>query len=163
MRDWIPGALPRAAIGRRLLAPDSGLLGQGVRFALVGSLTALVYLLTTTLLAAVVGLPFQVALPLGLGLAIVVHFTLQRMFVWTPSGEFALPLRHQAGRYLSVVGVQYGLTAASTALLPHALGIPTEIVFLVTAVLLGATNFVVFRHGVFHPGAVIAGSEGRSR
>src|SRR5580692_7756333 len=63
------------------LSPDSGLLGQGVRFALVGGFVALVYLLTTTILALVVHLPFQLALAIGFCVAITVHFTLQRVFV----------------------------------------------------------------------------------
>ncbi|MGO9761771.1 MAG: GtrA family protein [Solirubrobacteraceae bacterium] len=133
-----------------LLAPDSGLLGQGVRFALAGGLVALVYLLTTTALAVVAGVPFQIALVIGFCVAIAVHFTLQRMFVWVDHDEFALPVHRQAGRYLPIVGAQYGVTAASTALLPRALGLPTEVVYVVTALLLAGGNFAIFRHGVFH-------------
>ncbi len=130
---------------------DSGLTGQGVRYALTGVVVALVYLLATTLLAVVVGLPFQAALPIGFALAISVHFTLQRLFVWVHHEQFALPFRHQARRYLTVVLVQYGLTAASTALLPGALGLPTEAVYLITALLLAGVNFLLFRSVVFHP------------
>src|ERR1039458_4815150 len=103
---------------RALRAPESGLLGQGVRFALSGGAVTLVYLGTTTVLADVAGLPFQAALAIGFSVAIAVHFTLQRLFVWTHHEEFALPLHQQAGRYLAVAAVQYGVTAASTALLP---------------------------------------------
>ena len=125
-------------------------MGQGVRFALSGGTVALVYLATTTVLANVVGLPFQVALAIGFSVAIAVHFTLQRLFVWTHHEEFALPLGHQVGRYLAVAAVQYGVTAASTALLPSALGVSTEIVYLVTVAVVLSVNFLVFRHGIFH-------------
>jgi putative flippase GtrA len=135
---------------RRLRSPDSGLLGQGARFALAGGTVAFVYLTTTTVLADVVGLPFQVALAIGFSVGLIVHFTLQRMFVWTHHEEFALPLHHQAGRYLVAAGVQYGITAASTSLLPPVLGVSTEIVYLATVAVVLATNFVVFRHGIFH-------------
>jgi putative flippase GtrA len=150
----VGGAVPRL-LGtdlspRRLLDPESGLLGQGVRFALVGGLVALVYLLTTTFLAVVVGLPFQVALPIGFAVGITVHFTLQRVFVWAHGDAYALPLRRQAGRYLVVAGAQYGVTAVATSLLPRALGLPTEVVYLGIVMLLVSANFVVFRHGVFH-------------
>src|SRR5271165_1191035 len=121
---------------RTLRSPESGLLGQGVRYALAGGTVALVYLLTTIVLAEVVGLPFQVALAIGFGVGILVHFTLQRLFVWTHHEEFALPLHHQVGRYLIVAGVQYGVTAASTSLLPAALGVSTEIVYLATVLVL---------------------------
>lgn len=133
-----------------LLTPDSGVLGQGMRFVLAGGVVGLVYLLTTTLLAYVAGMPFQVAVAIGFCVAMVVHFTLQRMFVWIHHEEFALPLRRQAPRYLSVAGAQYAVTAASIALLPRALGLPTELVYLATAVLVPAVNFVVLRHAIFH-------------
>jgi putative flippase GtrA len=51
---------------------------------------------------------------------------------------------------LVVAAAQYGLTAASTLLLPHAIGISTEIVYLVTVAAIITVNFVVFRHGIFH-------------
>jgi putative flippase GtrA len=137
-------------MARSLRSPSSGLRGQGVRFALAGGTVALVYLSTTSVLAEVVGMPFQVALAIGFTVALIVHFTLQRVFVWRNHEEFALPLHQQAGRYLILAGVQYGVTAASTSLLPAALGVSSEIVYLATvAVVLGA-NFTVFRHGIFH-------------
>ncbi len=142
---------------RRLLARDSGVLGQGVRYALTGGVVSLVYLLTTTTLALVVGVPFQVALPIGFGLGLLVHFTLQRVFVWGHGDSFALPLRHQVGRYLVLAGTQYGLTAASTSLLPSALGLPTEGVYLGTALLITCTNFLLFRHRIFHARALGVG------
>jgi putative flippase GtrA len=134
---------------RILRSPRSGLVGQGVRYGLAGGTVAVVYLSTTTVLAEVVGLPFQIALAIGFSVALVVHFTLQRWFVWRHEDEFALPLHHQAGRYLTVAGTQYGLTIASTSLLPAALGVSAEIVYLLTVAVLASTNFLVFRHGIF--------------
>jgi putative flippase GtrA len=134
----------------RLLTSESGLLGQGTRFVMVGGLCAVVYLLTTTLLSAVAGVPFQAALASGFLLALVVHFTLQRTFVWASSDRYTLPVRHQLSRYLLIAGAQYGVTAASTSLLPGALGLPVEVVYVVTVMLTASTNFIVFRYGVFH-------------
>ncbi|HEY3758952.1 MAG TPA: GtrA family protein [Solirubrobacteraceae bacterium] len=131
-----------------MLTPDSGLLGQGVRFAIAGTVVALVYLITTTCLALVV--PFQIALAGGFCLAICVHFSLQRLFVWGHRDSFALPLHHQAGRYLIVAGTQYAITAASTSLLPPVLGLPTEVVYLLTVLIVASSNFIVFRNGIFH-------------
>jgi putative flippase GtrA len=138
-------------------------LGQGVRFALAGGTVAVVYLLTTSILAEVIGLPFQVALAIGFGVALLVHFSLQRLFVWTHHEEYALPLRHQAGRYLLVAGAQYGVTVAATSWLPSLLGISVEIVYLTTAAILVCINFLVFRYGIFHARsaeAPRAGSDG---
>jgi putative flippase GtrA len=129
---------------------DAGAMGQGVRYALTGGFVSLIYLLSTTVLALGVGVPFQIALPIGFGLGLCVHFTLQRVFVWVHSDGFALPLRDQAGRYLLLAGTQYGATAASTSLLPSTLGLPTEVVYLATAALITLINFMLFRHRVFH-------------
>jgi putative flippase GtrA len=133
-----------------LLRARADLFGQGIRFALTGAVVALVYLTTTTVLSEVLGMPFQAALAIGFCAGLVLHFTLQRVFVWAHHEEFALSLRHQVGRYLLVACVQYGVTAASTSLLPSALGLPTELVYLVTFMLTVVANFLVFRNGVFH-------------
>jgi putative flippase GtrA len=135
------------------------LAGQGLRFLISGGVVALVYIGTTSLLAEVVGIPFQVALPIGLSIGLATHFTLQRVFVWDHAEGFALPLRHQLARYLALAAVQYGITALSTAVLPRALGIPTEIVYLATVGVISLTNFLVFRLHVFR--AAVAAPEER--
>lgn len=144
-------SLTRAqALVRYLRSPDSGLLGQLVRFGLTGGLVTLLYLTVTTVLSQVVGLPFEVALAIGFVTAILLHFTLQRLFVWIHEDGFALPFRHQVGRYLLMAGAQYGCTAVSTATLPGALGVHTEIVYLATMAVVTTTGFLVMRFIIFH-------------
>jgi putative flippase GtrA len=135
---------------RRLLTPEAGLLGQGVRYIIGGCVSVGVYMLTTTLLALVVGLPFEVALAIGFCLMIAVNFTLHRMFVWVHYEGFALSAHRQFGRYISVAGTQYALTAACLAVVPRALGLPTEMVYFATATSFALVTFVAFRHRVFH-------------
>jgi len=151
---------PRRAAGTRrervraaaltLRSPSSGLLGQGVRFLIAGGIVVVVYVTTTTVLADVVGLHFQVALAIGFAVAMLVQFNLYRVFVWVHHEEFALPVHHQVGRYLTAAGVNYGLTAACTAVLPGVLGVPTEAVYLVMVAALPVMNFVVLRYVIFH-------------
>lgn len=135
---------------RRLLTPEAGLLGQGVRFIVGGCTSAAVYLLSTTALALVVGLPFEMALAIGFCVLVAVNFTLHRMFVWVHHEGFALPFHRQFGRYISFAGAQYGLTALSIAVLPRVLGLSAELVYLATAVALAVVSFATFRYGVFH-------------
>jgi putative flippase GtrA len=156
-----PKGIPALALALR--SADPGVLAQGLRFALAGSTVALVYLTTTTVLADAVGVPFQAALAIGFCIGLIVHFTLQRLFVWNHREEFALPLHHQAGRYLTVAAVQYGVTVAATSLLPAALDIPTEIVYLATVAVLICTNFLVFRHGIFHAKAAVPEQDRKPR
>jgi putative flippase GtrA len=143
-------AAVRPFLTRALREPDPGILRQGLRFALAGGTVAVVYLTTTTVLAEVLGLAFQAALAIGFCVAVLMHFTLQRLFVWTHHDEFALPLRHQVGRYLTYAAAQYGATAAATALLPSLLGVSAEIVYLATVAVIVCSNFAVFRYGIFH-------------
>lgn len=135
---------------RHLLTPEAGLVGQAVRFVIAGGVVAVIYLTITTVLAKVLGVPFQVALIVGFASGLVVHFTLQRLFVWVHREEFVLPVSRQIGRYLLVAATQYGATAAATASLPSLLHVPTLAVYYVLWVLVALSNFLIFGHGVFH-------------
>jgi putative flippase GtrA len=132
---------------QRLLAET--LVGQGARFVLAGGFVALMYVATTSLLH-LAGLAFEVALAIGFCTALATHFTLQRQFVWKHTSGFALPVEGQAIRYLALAGVQYGVTAGITATVPSAIGVPTEIVYLLVAGSISITNFLLFRGRVFH-------------
>jgi putative flippase GtrA len=154
-----------AAAGRLLLAraflrdirsPDWGLAGQGIRFAVSGVLVASVYISVTTLLHEVLGVRFQIALASGFLAGLALHFTLQRLFVWRHHQSFALALHQQAARYLLICFTQYGITALSTARLPGLLGLPVEVVYLMTVFTITGINFVLFRGRVFH-GVAAAG------
>lgn len=139
-------------VGSSPSRPGSGVVGQAVRFAITGGLVALLYVVTTAALSELFGVPFQIALAIGFSGAVLVHFSLQRLFVWVHADGFALPIRRQVVRYLAVAGVQYGATAASTATLPRLLDVHVTYVYLATAFALTVLNFLVFRAGVFHPG-----------
>ncbi len=139
---------------RDIRSPDWGLAGQLVRFGLSGSIVAVVYVSVTTLLHTVFGVPFQIALAIGFSVGVIVHFTLQRVFVWRHHEDFALAVHHQALRYLCVCASQYAVTAASTYWLPDLLGLPVEVVYIATMIALAVFNFIVFRGRVFHPDAV---------
>jgi putative flippase GtrA len=138
------------ALTRYLRSPQSGLVGQIVRFGLTGGLVTTFYLALTIVLSQVVGLPFQVALAIGFLSAILLHFTLQRLFVWVTEDGFALPLRHQVGRYLLMAATQYAITVASTAILPGVLGVDTELVYVATMAVVTTTGFLVMRFIIFH-------------
>jgi putative flippase GtrA len=143
-------------LARHLRSPRSGLAGQLVRFGLTGGLVTVLYLTVTTVLSQVAGLPFQLALAIGFASAILLHFTLQRLFVWIHEGGFALPLGDQVSRYLLMAGAQYGATAAATAVLPGVLRIDTEIVYLATMAVATTIGFLLMRFAIFHatPSAV---------
>ncbi len=138
-------------LARTIRSPESGLAGQGVRFALAGTIVAGVYVSVTTLLHGLFAVPFQIALAIGFSISVALHFTLQRFFVWKYHEQFALEVRHQAARYLLVCVTQYGITALSTARLPDLLGLPVEVVYVMTMLTVAGVNFLLFRGSVFHP------------
>ena len=101
-----------ARLVRRVYSPSLGMSGDALRYVLAGGIVFVVYVATTLTLADLVGLPFEVALVIGYLLAFVVHFTLQRVFVWIHMDGFALPAVHQAGRYMLVSGANYACGGA---------------------------------------------------
>lgn len=155
--DLIRARSPRSAQYPRLpeaishlRSPESGSLGQAIRFLGVGGLVFLIYVGGTTFLANVVGLPFQVALAIGFAVGLATHFSLQRLFVWVHHTEFVLPFHAQMTRYLLFAGVQYGTTAVVTATVPRLLHVSPTLVYIPWVACISATNFLVFRHRIFH-------------
>jgi putative flippase GtrA len=151
---------------RDIRSPEWGLAGQGLRFAISGTIVALVYVAVTTVLHDLFDVRFQIALAIGFVVSVSLHFTLQRLFVWRHYERFALRAHHQAARYLSVCGIQYGITALSTAQLPQLVGLPVEVVYLLTMLTVAGVNFIVFRGRVFHadsPAASEAGAAGEDQ
>ncbi len=149
---WDGESWPQALRRNIVLLRTEGVLAQGMRYALTGLIVSAVYISITTLLALVSHFPFELALAIGWCTAVCVHFTLQRLFVWTHLEGFALPFGHQVGRYMLVAVSQLIVTATASALLPALLGVPAEAAYLATAMLLTLVNFLVFRNRVFHPG-----------
>ncbi len=141
--------LARAFI-RDIRSPEWGVFGQLFRFALSGSLVAVLYVSVTTVLHDAFGMPFQIALAIGFLSGLALHFTLQRVFVWKHYDNFALAVHHQALRYLSLCASQYGVTALATAELPSLVGLPVEVVYLLTMFSIAAFNFLFFRGRIFH-------------
>ncbi len=148
--DVIPQRKPFGQSVFAIRSLDSGILEQGIRFASAGVVVTLIYVATTTVLTVIFGVPFQIALALGVATSICVHFTLQRLFVWTHQAQFALGVRGQLSRYLPVAGCQYAITATSTLLLPGALDVSVTIIYLIVTPTLTVINFLFFRRRVFH-------------
>jgi putative flippase GtrA len=144
LRGRIVGAI------RWIRRPELGLLGQGIRYAMVGATVALISLTGTLVLAEAVGLPYEAAFAISYAVAIVTHFTLQRLFVWVHHEGFALPIHHQLVRYLPLTLTNYAIVAVAIAVLPHALGIRTPIVYVGATVVITVASFLLLRHGIFH-------------
>lgn len=144
-------ASSRGPLIRGVAALRADQLGaQMVRFAISGTVVLLVYIAVTTVLAEALSVRFEIALAVGWCTGVSVHFTLQRTFVWVREESFALPIGRQVPRYLLFSAVQFGVTTASTAVMPSVLGLPVEAVYLLTALMITGINFVVFRNGIFH-------------
>jgi putative flippase GtrA len=134
------------------LRTSSHSVALGVRYVLVGGTSAAIYVGLGLLLSGPVGMNIQLAIPISYAAALVVHFTLQRSFVWAHHEEYALEGRLQAGRYIALAGAQYAVTATATAVLPSVLGVSEQLVYAVTAVVAAGLSFLVLRFVVFHPG-----------
>jgi putative flippase GtrA len=140
-------------------ATNDSLRGRAVRFGIAGGTMSIFYLGLTTFLA-LIGVPFQAALFVSFLAAVALHFTLQRVFVWSQRGEYALPVRQQLQRYLPLVAVQYLTTAALTATLPRLLGLPVLPVYIGIALAYSLFNFLFFRARIFHVAVESRASDG---
>lgn len=127
------------------------LAASTLRYGIAGATVAGVYLAIPLVLNGVAGVPIQVAIPIAYVLAVSLHFTLQRLFVFRHVDEFALAPRQQVARYLLIGSIQYPTTALATALLPGALGVSERVVFVATTLAMSLTFFLILRGHVFHP------------
>ena len=132
---------------------DHRLTGPTLRYGIAGATVATVYIGIPLLFNGAFGMAIQVAIPIAYVLAVSLHFTLQRHFVFRHVPQFALTRRQQAGRYVAVGAVQYPATAASTALLPGALGISERQAYVCTVIAISVIFFLILRAHVFHPAA----------
>jgi putative flippase GtrA len=123
---------------------------HAARYGLAGLVVATVYIGLTLSLSGPLGLPIQIAIPVALSVAVVVHFALQRRFVFSDRDTFALSGAEQARRYLVIVAIQYALTAGATATLPGLLGTTEQAVYVATVAIISATTFLFLRSRVFH-------------
>jgi putative flippase GtrA len=123
---------------------------QVVRFVMAGGFTAVVSIGAVLLLSGPVGLPIQVAILSSYPLLLVMHFSLQRWFVFARDDAYALRGGAQVRRYLSVVAVQYVYVAACTAALVHFADVADRSAYLIAVLSGAAAVFTVMRLRVFH-------------
>jgi putative flippase GtrA len=123
---------------------------QVIRFVLSGGTVALVYLGLGLLLSGPLGVPIQIAIPVSYVVSVLFNYSMQRWFVFAHSDDFALSRGAQFLRYVQIGAIQYAFTAAATAVLPDALGVDEQVVYVATALIAAAITFVVLRFVVFH-------------
>lgn len=124
-----------------------------VRFVVAGGTVAALYAGMMVVLVVVAGLPDQAALAIAYALAVFAHFNLQRRFVFADDKPFALSAGQQARRFLVVVGLQYGFTAAGLWLLTEQAGLPTLAAYALVAPSGTVLTFAVMRTWLFHVAA----------
>jgi putative flippase GtrA len=123
---------------------------QPLRYAIVGALTALTYFSLTLLLAGPAGFPFALAMPCAYAPALMLHFVLQRVFVFrTPEG-FALAMHNQARRYVVIGASQVVLSAIITSFVPDLIGVDERIVYVIATFALAGASYLMLRFHVFH-------------
>jgi putative flippase GtrA len=118
------------------------------KFALTGALVGATHLGLVSLMV-VFGIPIQLALALGYVVALVVHFTMNRQWVFAADAGYALHVSAQGMRYLVCAGLSYAVTAIAVAVLPGLLGLPELAVFFLSAIGMAGITFVMLNFWVF--------------
>jgi putative flippase GtrA len=130
---------------------------RAIRFALSAAAVQSVYALAMAIGLLVLDGPRQAVLAVAYALALVVHFSLNRQWVFNPrhpsdAGErtaYRLGLSGHGARYVVVAAVVYGLTALSLGVLPGVLGIAPFLVWAATCAVIGVANFFLLERLVF--------------
>lgn len=122
-----------------------------VRFVLSGSAVAACQFTTMPLLVAA-GVSNQLAVAGAYFSALVLHFTLNREFVFANSSGYALHLTVQGVRYVSVAFTSFAVTSAAVALLPGPLDVSPLAVFYGVSLVAAAVSFLVLSRWVFVAG-----------
>jgi putative flippase GtrA len=123
---------------------------ETLRYGISGSVSTLTYIALTLIVSGPLDVPIQIAIPVSYATALVLNFTLQRHFVFPADEGFALNRGAQLRRYIPAVLTQYAVTATSTAVLPHLLGVPETDVYVATVLVLALIAFLTLRSLVFH-------------
>jgi putative flippase GtrA len=123
---------------------------QLVRYAFAGAATAAIGTTTVLLLSGVAGLGIQLAILCSYPLILIVHFALQRFFVFVDRETYTLAVTVQLRRYLVVSAGHYGCVAAGTALLVRLAGLDDQVAYVITILTMPIVMFVALRLGVFH-------------
>lgn len=119
------------------------------KFALTGGLVAATHIgLVTGMVLG--GVPIQVALVLAFIVAIAMHFTLNRQWVFRHESGYRLRFSAQGVRYLASAALSYACTAIGVAVLPDALGIPELAAFFLMTAVMACVTFALLHLWVFH-------------
>jgi putative flippase GtrA len=135
---------------RTIFGPSGLVNAEMLRYVVGGSFTTVWYVGLTLTLSGPVDVPIQLAIPVSYGTALMLHFLLQRRFVFRREEGFALGRGRQLRRYLSTAFIQYSLAAVCTATLPSLLHARERLVYAVTALTLAGFTFLILRAHVFH-------------
>jgi putative flippase GtrA len=103
--------------------------------------------------------PRQAVLLVAFLLSLIVHFSLNRQWVFNPRRHephagghhhaYRLGLSGHGGRYVIVAAAAYGITALSLAVLPGLLGLAPFLIWLATSGTIGVLNFFLLGRLVF--------------
>lgn len=128
------------------------------RFLLTAGAVTVVHLgLVTTMFLS--GLSIQIALAIAYVISLVIHFTLNRQWVFASDDGYAFHLNAQGARYIGVAMASYALNAVGLALLPGLLDIPELAAFFLLTFTVGCVSFFVLRKWIFKASATPKDSE----
>jgi putative flippase GtrA len=122
------------------------------KFVLTGALVGAAHLGLVSLMV-VGGVPIQAALAMAFVIALALHFTMNRQWVFASEGGYALHFTRQGARYLVTAVASYAVTATAVAVLPDATGLPELAVFFLAAGAMACVSFVLLNLWVFAPAA----------
>lgn len=135
--------------GRALALRHHSTVQRLGRFALSGFAVQAVYAAVMAICLIGIGFGRQGALAVAYSAALIVHFTLNRQFVFTRDDGYDHGVAAHGTRYLVTAAIVYVITATGLALLPEALGIAPYVAWLLITGSIAILNFVALGRLVF--------------
>jgi putative flippase GtrA len=129
-----------------------------VRFVMAAAAVQGVYTAAMAIGLLLLDAPRQAVLLVAFLLSLVVHFSLNRQWVFNPRHHapeadehraYRLGLSGHGMRYVTVAAIVYGITALSLAVLPGLLGVAPFLVWLGTSGTIGVMNYFLLGRLVF--------------
>jgi putative flippase GtrA len=129
-----------------------------VRFVMAAAAVQGVYTAAMAIGLLLLDAPRQAVLLVAFLLSLIVHFSLNRQWVFNPRHHapeaeehraYRLGLSGHGVRYVTVAAIVYGITALSLAVLPGLLGVAPFLVWLGTSGTIGVMNYFLLGRLVF--------------
>lgn len=125
---------------------------QLAKFVFVGVLTFGINFSMFHLFYGVGEIDYRISVSLAYVITVVCHFSLHRFFTFEAAGQ---ELVHNVGKYLAMLGLNYGITITTAWFVVEVLGLSPYLGVVASTAATACTSFLVMKYFVFGKAGVL--------